>query len=255
LHITPPSSDDEDPEETAERLRKEYERQKIRELKQRRVFGEGSGGGLRLRGPSSVFVRRDVEDETAEVDIGIESGNGADGLDMGGGPEVSAELANELEAEPMDVDEAFETVTSTGRSRRAKNTRLPVAAPPTEGTLARPRRTPAKAANTPTLLPPKRGSVKSAAFADGKNQLDVGLEAISGHATTHTPNEEEYDVQAGAKRKGKLKANDPSGKAGKPKPETYKQAWTVEEQHELERLLEEIPAGEKNRFVFLHFHQ
>ncbi|KAL0945929.1 hypothetical protein HGRIS_012210 [Hohenbuehelia grisea] len=35
---------------------------------------------------------------------------------------------------------------------------------------------------------------------------------------------------------------------GKPKPETYKQAWSMEEQHELERLLDEIPDGEKNRW-------
>lgn len=42
----------------------------------------------------------------------------------------------------------------------------------------------------------------------------------------------------------------PSAKA-KPKSETYKQAWSVSEQHLLERLLEEIPEGEKNRSVRL----
>lgn len=35
----------------------------------------------------------------------------------------------------------------------------------------------------------------------------------------------------------------------KPKPETYKQAWSVSEQHLLEQLLEQIPEGEKNRSV------
>ncbi|KAJ3565992.1 hypothetical protein NP233_g7282 [Leucocoprinus birnbaumii] len=34
---------------------------------------------------------------------------------------------------------------------------------------------------------------------------------------------------------------------GKPKPETYKQAWSVSEQHLLEQLLEQIPDGEKYR--------
>jgi hypothetical protein len=34
----------------------------------------------------------------------------------------------------------------------------------------------------------------------------------------------------------------------KPKPETYKQSWSVSEQHLLERLLGEIPDGEKNRW-------
>lgn len=34
---------------------------------------------------------------------------------------------------------------------------------------------------------------------------------------------------------------------GKKKPETYKQAWSVSEQHLLEKLLDEIPEGSKNR--------
>ena len=34
---------------------------------------------------------------------------------------------------------------------------------------------------------------------------------------------------------------------GKPKSETYKQAWSVSEQHLLEQLLEQIPEGEKYR--------
>ena len=46
-------------------------------------------------------------------------------------------------------------------------------------------------------------------------------------------------------------AEPPRGKDGKPKSETYKQAWSVSEQHLLERLLEEIPEGEKNRCVHL----
>ncbi|KAF6743885.1 hypothetical protein DFP72DRAFT_931169 [Ephemerocybe angulata] len=36
--------------------------------------------------------------------------------------------------------------------------------------------------------------------------------------------------------------------SGKPKPETYKQAWSVAEQHLLEQLLEEVPEGEKFRW-------
>ena len=34
----------------------------------------------------------------------------------------------------------------------------------------------------------------------------------------------------------------------KPKSETYKQVWSVSEQHLLERLLSENPDGEKNRY-------
>jgi hypothetical protein len=38
-------------------------------------------------------------------------------------------------------------------------------------------------------------------------------------------------------------------KKEKPRSETYKQAWSVSEQHLLERLLAEIPDGEKNRYA------
>ena len=38
-------------------------------------------------------------------------------------------------------------------------------------------------------------------------------------------------------------------KGTKPKPETYKQSWSVSEQNLLEQLLEEIPDGEKFRHV------
>ena len=39
-----------------------------------------------------------------------------------------------------------------------------------------------------------------------------------------------------------------TAKKEKPKSETYKQAWSDSEQHLLERLLSEIPDGEKNRY-------
>jgi hypothetical protein len=41
----------------------------------------------------------------------------------------------------------------------------------------------------------------------------------------------------------------PTAKKEKPRSETYKQAWSVSEQHLLERLLAEIPDGEKNRYA------
>lgn len=41
----------------------------------------------------------------------------------------------------------------------------------------------------------------------------------------------------------------PIAKKVKPKSETYKQAWSISEQHLLERLLTEIPEGEKNRYA------
>jgi len=43
--------------------------------------------------------------------------------------------------------------------------------------------------------------------------------------------------------------NDKPKRSRGPKSDTFKMAWSVEEQRLLERLLEEIPDGEKNRLV------
>lgn len=48
--------------------------------------------------------------------------------------------------------------------------------------------------------------------------------------------------------KTKQLSEPPVAKKEKPRSETYKQAWSVSEQHLLERLLAEIPDGEKNRW-------
>ncbi|KAF8263288.1 hypothetical protein EI94DRAFT_1741224 [Lactarius quietus] len=39
----------------------------------------------------------------------------------------------------------------------------------------------------------------------------------------------------------------------RPKSETYKQAWSISEQHLLERLLAEIPDSEKNQYEIPFF--
>jgi len=43
--------------------------------------------------------------------------------------------------------------------------------------------------------------------------------------------------------------NDKPKRSRGPKSDTFKMAWSVEEQRLLERLLEEIPDGEKNRLA------
>ena len=43
--------------------------------------------------------------------------------------------------------------------------------------------------------------------------------------------------------------NDKPKRSRGPKSDTFKMSWSVEEQRLLERLLEEIPDGEKNRLV------
>lgn len=70
-------------------------------------------------------------------------------------------------------------------------------------------------------------------------------------------------VQSTAKRKSSIPPKNASatpeaspdeglhalGGSPKPRSDTYKQSWSMDEQHLLEQLLEEIPDGEKNRFA------
>ncbi|KAF9458263.1 hypothetical protein BDZ94DRAFT_1325632 [Collybia nuda] len=192
-------SDEESEEEVdPEEIRREREREKLRELKKRKIR---STGGLKLpslhrtRGPSGVFVRRDVEDESHEVDISFD---------------------DSCSSVPMDIDTptpATSITTTTGKS-------LP---PPLVPKINRTRRPSAKLQSTneskkkePATSPnPRRKSkLKPPPTKDGADP--------------------------------KQTLNKP--KSMKPKPETYKQAWSVSEQHLLEQLLEQIPEGEKNRW-------
>ncbi|EIN14676.1 hypothetical protein PUNSTDRAFT_130301 [Punctularia strigosozonata HHB-11173 SS5] len=241
LHITPPSSDEEeDPAEAAERLRKEIERQKIRELKQRRLFGEHSGGGLRPRGPSGVYVRRDVEDESGEVDIGIDA---KDGVDPTGG--------SAPDGDAMQVDETTPSVGTARQHGRTDTVPLQAVTAPSVPVPAARTRRPTKKAEPPSYPTTfKRGQPKPPSTTT-KQKVKVESDSVLEDADTDVDGAQkdpESEAQTNSKAKGKFKTNNKTEKPGKPKPETYKQAWSVEEQHELERLLEEIPAGEKNRW-------
>jgi hypothetical protein len=67
----PLSSEEEaDPEE----VRRQQEREKIRYLKNRKIYGSGSTLSLKPQGTEGVFIRRDVDDETMDVDIDLGDG-------------------------------------------------------------------------------------------------------------------------------------------------------------------------------------
>lgn len=157
-----------DPEE----IRKELERDKIRELKKRKIscaLTVPIRGDLRRVPMASggVFIRRD-QDESADVDVTME----------------------EVAAEPMEVD--------------------------------------------PPPVPPQ--------VVTPVSQKPVRAPRISRKAEPPPPP---------AKPKKELKQKPPKEerkpKRGGPKSDTYKLAWSVEEQHLLERLMQEIPDGERNR--------
>lgn len=198
------SSDEEEEPPDPEELRRIQEREKIRELKRRRIHGGSlffglSGLGLRKADADAVYVREDQEDESAEVDIGM-------------------------------VDEDPPTSTTTPRSSR--EVKMEVDTPPTS--IASPPSVPQKTLplgreNRSNRV--KRPSRKAEAQAQS-------VQASTSKAKVEPPPEEDKSTV---------------DKRGKPRPETYKQAWSVSEQHLLERLLEEIPEGEKNRYGLKQF--
>jgi hypothetical protein len=157
-----------DPED----IRKELERDKIRELKKRKIncaLTLPIHGGLRRVPMASggVFIRRD-QDESADVDVTMD----------------------ETLGEPMEVDPPPVPA----------HVLVPVSQKHVRGP-----RIPRKAEPPPVPAKPKK------------------------ELKQKPPKEERKP------------------KRGGPKSDTYKLAWSVEEQHLLERLMEEIPDGERNR--------
>lgn len=176
-------------------IKRNLERDKIRELKQRKIT---TSSGLTVSssrvpiGPG-VFIRRDVEDESMDVDISLDD---------------SAPLLTKptIIIPPLSV-----------HTRKVSRVRRP--------------------------------TVKIQMDGGGGGGGDLDCDNLASDPLPESrrkPPNPKRDL-----------APDPSAKPslgkrtrgpGKPKPETYNQAWSVSEQHLLERLLDEIPEGEKNRW-------
>ncbi|KAH9928011.1 uncharacterized protein BXZ73DRAFT_102517 [Epithele typhae] len=214
------SSDDDEPPDPEE-LRRAREREKIRELKKRRIVGDGGQshfGGLGLRRPvSAVFIRRDVEDESAEVDIWMSEGEEEDGAPsaLGGGSSAEPVL--------MAVDTPPTSVSS------------PLSAPlQLPDTAVRERRPTRKAREA------QEASTSAASSSKGSIKVKPRVKLMLGPPPPPPPpppDQPSSPTEPALDRKGKARSD------------TYKQAWSVSEQHLLERLLEEIPDGEKNRWA------
>ncbi|KNZ79238.1 ZZ-type zinc finger-containing protein 3, partial [Termitomyces sp. J132] len=180
------SDDKPDPQE----IRRQTEREKLRELKKRKIH---TFGGLTLpsRGLCGVYIRHDVEDESPEVDITF---------DDCPGPSVL-----------MDQPSSATLVSNHPLLEKISTPMI----------LVRDRKPSAKAQSSKkiSIVPTKR-----------KAKLHPPSDLVS------SPDPANEQIQKPARGKEK------------PKPETYKQQWSVSEQHLLEQLLEQIPDGEKNRW-------
>jgi len=168
------SSDSSDGEQlTSKSLRPAREREQLRRIHPR------NKGGLTLRA-SGVHIRRDIGDESADVDIATTDG---DPLTVVSTPSALISVPLAEPSKPAHIKNHSPRPT---RARRTPPTRLPT-------TKAKAKKI-SKPDKCPPILPP------------------------------------------------------PATKKENPKSETYKQAWSISEQHLLERLLAEIPDGEKNRW-------
>ncbi|OBZ77117.1 ZZ-type zinc finger-containing protein 3 [Grifola frondosa] len=216
--LEPASSDDESDLPDREELHRAREREKIKELKKRRIDSDAAASvfsGLRRpRASQGVFIRRDQEDESADVDISC-GDQTADGEGEPSMPGSGSEVV------PMDVDTPPTSVASPASAMSGLPAVLPEKA-------ARERR--------PTRAAPPR--VVALTAPSGRGASRVKLPAKREPETAEVP------VASPA-----IAVVSQTDKTGKPRSETYKQAWSVSEQHLLERLLEEIPDGEKNRWA------
>ena len=203
----PSSSEEEaDPEE----VRRQQEREKIRYLKNRKIYGSGlsfpasSTLSLKPQGTEGVFIRRDVDDETMDVDI-----------DLGDGLEACEEKMN---GDMPSKGSSSALVTDTRVGVRIRRPTIKKAHLDGTGNIKETKKSKSSSMIVPLGPPPDPQS----------SPEDITL-----------PENPPEDFKTKRKSKGP-----------KPKPETYKQSWSVSEQNLLEQLLEEIPDGEKFRHVF-----
>ncbi|EIW79774.1 hypothetical protein CONPUDRAFT_155170 [Coniophora puteana RWD-64-598 SS2] len=301
-------------ESTAVMRKRERERARIRELKKRKVGGPGSAATAisTAKANSAVFVRHDIGDESAEVDISIGADrHGSSAMDVDPPaaeppprrklpivrlivrtppPSPSGSSSEEEDASDgssnSDVSEESTpvppsppiirlnpkamTITNVSRSR-SKTAHAHAQA--RQSPPARKRKpslklqsaslnfmldktsslppTPLSLAETPT--PSQEFSSPIAHSAASEYDGMAAYPAWNAYATTAANGtvdgngNSNGNGNASAALNGKTPIQ--SQAQGQARHETYKVKWTDSEQHLLERLMEEIPDGEKNRWA------
>lgn len=213
------------PESTSAARKRERARAQIRELKKRK-FKPDLVVGCKLgeEGTDSVFVRHDMEDESAEVDVSVNTPVAT----LEEGTSIQGDAA---EMKDMDASLAVPTEGSGGSSRSTTG-------PPVyTDAFARPSRI-----RKPSL------KLQSQEFGEQRDLSPLLAPPPSLGKRSRDP----WEVKS-ATRKPKTEPLSSSpelnAETNRLRPDTYKQAWSISEQHLLERLLEEIPDGERNRWA------
>ncbi|KAG6380365.1 hypothetical protein JVT61DRAFT_8478 [Boletus reticuloceps] len=197
--------------------KRERARAKIRDLKKRKIKSDSVVGcKLGEEGSNGVFVRHDMEDESAEVDVNTAT------------PQSCLSTLPDQISDAMDIDNAS-AVTPEDTTQHTKlpslpRTRHPV--PRRDSTNPSPR-------TQPKNEPPLISGLPIPSQSLGKRCRDIAEINDTVHKPRTTPQS----------------MSEVNAETDKGRPETYKQAWSISEQHLLERLLEEIPDGERNRWA------
>ena len=210
----PDSEPDEPPD--PEEIRRALEREKIRELKRRRFDSDAVVPVVAgLRRPASASHGVFIRRDQADESAEVDIS--LDAEDQGG--ERAPSVFDGASVPAMDVDTPPTSVASPMSTKAAL--------PPSIDKPTRDRR-PTKKANASASSVRARGKGRQPNAAGPDDPAPAPGDAA-----------EVPDAGKGSRK-------------GKQMSETYKQAWSVSEQHLLERLLEEIPEGTKNRCVCQH---
>ncbi|KAF8341185.1 hypothetical protein F5887DRAFT_977118 [Amanita rubescens] len=237
-------------------MERERERHKIRELKKRKLHGGLSLPGM---GGAGVFVRKDVEDESAVVDVTV----AADG-------DEELELFVETENIQLDADHdppplnghgrppLMDTDVMQAKSRPARTHKATAKRQQwqdeenSSSSKKRKRQAGSSSRSAPMSTPrPAKAVPLPTPVQDPGSPMNVDEDEDE----NETENEPFIPTTNGKSKSARGRAASSSSnpqaqptKPNKPKSETYKQAWSESEQNLLEQLLEKIPDGEKNRW-------
>ncbi|PPQ67841.1 hypothetical protein CVT24_003147 [Panaeolus cyanescens] len=220
--------DDSDYETDEEERTRQREREKIRELMKKKRLGGGlslpsnrllileggEGDNLDADGDNDVHIRRDVEDESIEVDIAdTRSTSIESSFAHLGGKALPIPSHGGKRWPPLEQGYA----TKAPPPEREKNSKV-------------------KRKSNPKKSKSKRRS------DDTESEMEVDmLDQGQLYGDDYLDDDPGSSSKSRTTTKGKVKTP-------KPKPETYKQAWTDSEQNLLEQLLDQIPEGEKFRW-------
>ncbi|KAG1778832.1 hypothetical protein EV702DRAFT_140360 [Suillus placidus] len=219
--------------------RRERAHAKIQKLKERKIaYDAATENG---EAADAVFVRNDVDDESGEVDISESSlwpsGNDSTSMDVDDStnttvpstpstiapPELAQPLASRSKRRTSTINQRHSLVTPSDSPNRFSRSRKP-----------------------PVKLQPQ---VLDSNLEANAESISITIPPLSTLGKRSRNSADVKNINHKFKAEPSPPAPEPKADTDKPRPETYKQAWSVSEQHLLERLLEEIPDGERNRWA------